>query len=225
MALNTKDALAAADLVVFSSDPLSTKYSNQSKNSTIILNAHNHERFAVAPRPKESASPQHPVFGYVGTLGSWFDWNLVIELSEQAPHSSIPLIGPVYTKPRRPLPSNIHLLGPMSNSQAISHMRGFSAGLIPFKINELTDYVDPIKYYEYRTLGLPVFSSSFGQMRERGPNNGVWKMSSGEIGSLLVDFANQLPPGNSSNSSHVPDWSSRLSASKLADLLDSQNRR
>jgi hypothetical protein len=56
-------------------------------------------------------------------------------------------------------------------------MQSFSVGLIPFKQTDLTASVDPIKYYEYRALGLPVISTSFGEMTLRGKQNGVFLVS------------------------------------------------
>jgi hypothetical protein len=46
-------------------------------------------------------------------------------------------------------------------------MTQFNVGLIPFKETPLTSSVDPIKYYEYRALGLPVVSTAFGEMAFR----------------------------------------------------------
>jgi len=46
-------------------------------------------------------------------------------------------------------------------------MQDFDIGLIPFKKNDLTASVDPIKYYEYRALGLPIISTDFGEMSFR----------------------------------------------------------
>ena len=53
-------------------------------------------------------------------------------------------------------------------------MTEFAVGLIPFKRNDLTRFVDPIKYYEYRALGLPVVSSAFGEMTNRRDTPGVF---------------------------------------------------
>ena len=53
-------------------------------------------------------------------------------------------------------------------------MQGFSAGLIPFIKNELTASVDPIIYYEYFVLGLPVLSTRFGEMALREGSPGVF---------------------------------------------------
>jgi hypothetical protein len=47
-------------------------------------------------------------------------------------------------------------------------------GLIPFKKTDLTASVDPIKYYEYRALGLPILSTRFGEMALRESQKGVF---------------------------------------------------
>ena len=53
-------------------------------------------------------------------------------------------------------------------------MSVFDVGLIPFKRTELTAYVDPIKYYEYRAMGLPVLSTDFGEMHFHQREPGVF---------------------------------------------------
>ncbi|WP_434603675.1 hypothetical protein [Pseudomonas sp. R1-7] len=75
---------------------------------------------------------------------------------------------------RLPPPANIKLLPECSHASAIAAMATFSVGLIPFKLNRLTASVDPIKYYEYRALGLPVLCTRFGEMALRDKEPGVW---------------------------------------------------
>ena len=52
----------------------------------------------------------------------------------------------------------------MAQHEIGSFLKRFDLGLIPFKQTELTDAVDPIKYYEYRAAGLPVLSASLAEM-------------------------------------------------------------
>lgn len=117
-----------------------------------------------------------PVLGYVGTIGRWFDWDLVVSLAEKNPSMCIRLIGPTYAPPPPSLSSNVELLPPCDHASAVKAMQEFSIGLIPFKLTDLTASVDPIKYYEYRALGLPVLSSPFGEMALRGGEKGVFLM-------------------------------------------------
>jgi hypothetical protein len=106
-------------------------------------------------------------FGYVGTLGAWFDWRWLAELAAAWPERAIEIHGPVFRQPNVGLPSNVRLHPPLAHDQALKTMAGFGAGLIPFLSNELTESVDPVKYYEYRGLGLPVIATPFGEMRQR----------------------------------------------------------
>jgi glycosyltransferase involved in cell wall biosynthesis len=123
-----------------------------------------------------------PVFGYVGTLGSWFDWEAVIAIANDNPGAVVRLIGPAFCPPPQNLPRNIELLPPQPHAQAMEAMADFDVGLIPFQRNSLTESVDPIKYYEYRAMGLPVISTRFGEMRYRTTDPGVF----------LADTADEL---------------------------------
>lgn len=114
------------------------------------------------------------VLGYVGTIGEWFDWDWLIALARNRPDNVVRLIGPVFSPPVRQLPSNIGILPPCNHASALEAMSNFDVGLIPFKQNQLTAAVDPIKYYEYRALGLPVVSTRFGEMALRGKEIGTY---------------------------------------------------
>ena len=120
-----------------------------------------------APACVRRARAAFPNFGYIGTLGPWFDWRWLAELATAWPDRQVEIHGPVYRAPDVALPANVHLLPPLPHEQALAKMSTFAAGLIPFLRNELTDSVDPVKFYEYRALGLPVVSTAFGEMRER----------------------------------------------------------
>lgn len=126
------------------------------------------DRLPVATAP----APSGP-FGYVGTVAAWFDWDWVIDLASAWPDRRVEIHGPVFMPPSKALPPNV-VLGPaMPHGEALLKMQTFSAGLIPFLRNDLTDAVDPVKFYEYRGLGLPVLSTPFGEMRHRGDEPGV----------------------------------------------------
>jgi len=91
----------------------------------------------------------------------------------------------------KPLPKNIELLPACDHMSAIKAMQDFSIGLIPFKKNELTDSVDPVKYYEYRALGLPVLSTRFGEMELRDCELGVFLMDADtDLNTLVKDALN-----------------------------------
>ncbi|MBB5608023.1 MULTISPECIES: glycosyl transferase [unclassified Janthinobacterium] len=163
---------ALAGQVTVSSSLLARRFADCGERLHLALNACAFETLpppdALPPRPEQ------PVLGYVGTIAQWFDWELVIALARANPDLPVRLIGPVFGAVPAQLPDNIELLPACEHRQAIRFMQSFSVGLIPFKRTTLTDSVDPIKYYEYRALGLPVLSTRFGEMAMREGEAGVF---------------------------------------------------
>jgi len=106
------------------------------------------------------------VFGYIGTVARWFDWDWLLVLADIFPDARVRIIGPVYTDLPENLPGNIELLPSCDHESAIKAMKHFSIGLIPFRKDQLTASVDPIKYYEYRAVGIPVIATAFGEMMQ-----------------------------------------------------------
>jgi hypothetical protein len=166
-----EDAVAAeVDLVVASSTFLAEKFARRGLRVERVLNA-----CTTAHLPAWQPATKSPiVLGYLGCLGHWFDWPLVMRLARQCPDARIELIGPRAVGPPAALPHNIRLLPPCNQRDAGRHLARFSVGLIPFHNNALTAGVDPIKFYEYRACGLPVLSTRFGEMATRGPEEGVY---------------------------------------------------
>jgi hypothetical protein len=61
----------------------------------------------------------------------------------------------------------VELHPPVAHDEALALAAGFDVGIVPFKDTPLTRCVDPLKYYEYRGLGLPVLATSFGELRHK----------------------------------------------------------
>jgi hypothetical protein len=133
-----------------------------------------------------SDSGRHPVLGYVGTIDHWFDWEAVRGIALAFPTCTVRLIGPLLAPPMRSLPGNIDILPPCSMPGAMWAMQEFSVGIVPFKVNRLTASVDPIKYYEYRAMGLPVLSTEFGEMvYHASVDDGVFLFNMGNLKDVL----------------------------------------
>lgn len=166
-----RELAARCTRITVSSTALERRFASHSRKLSKALNA----CVTHGLPPVSAAAPAgRPVLGYVGTIGRWFDWGLVTALAEAAPEATVRLVGPVHAPPPGPLPGNVELAPPCGHAEALRHMTGFSAGLIPFRLTELSASVDPIKYYEYRSLGLPVLSTRFGEMALRGDDAAVF---------------------------------------------------
>lgn len=168
MAQREKELANHVSKMLVSSTELKQRWQGQ-PNLELALNACD-----LASLPSAKRNSDSRVLGYVGTIGAWFDWDLVISLAKAAPKFRVSLIGPVFSPPPGKLPPNIELRPPLPHPEAMKALLEFRAGLIPFKKTRLTKSVDPIKYYEYRAMGLPILSSDFGEMRFRRNEDGVF---------------------------------------------------
>ena len=173
-------------------------------------------QLATQEKPMQASSPKN-VLGYIGTIASWFDWEWVCTLAEARPYDEIRLIGPVFERVPDKLPGNINLLPACSHVEALKAMKQFRVGLIPFKKNELTASVDPIKYYEYRALGLPVISTDFGEMKLRVGEQGVFITHFLSDIPVMADSAIQfLEDESDANAFAIQNtWEARFDAAKL----------
>ncbi|ADC63061.1 glycosyltransferase [Allochromatium vinosum DSM 180] len=160
------------DIIWASSSKLKIRWEGFHNDVRLV---HNGLDLSVMPAMEQvSTKSTKRIFGYVGTIGSWFDWDWIRTLAESRPSDEIRLIGPVFEPPKTALPGNVAMLPACDHGLALKSMLQFDVGLIPFKSNALTASVDPIKYYEYRALALPVISTDFGEMHFRSDVPGVF---------------------------------------------------
>lgn len=159
---------------------------------------------------------QRRIFGYVGTIAQWFDWDLIRALAEVRPLDVVRIIGPLFNPPPFDLPANVELKPAVRHQEALKQMHQFDVALIPFKENPLTACVDPIKYYEYRAMGLPIMTTPFGEMRERRHEEGVFLFAELNL-EMLSEQALTFRMAPENRASFIADntWDSRFDRAGL----------
>jgi hypothetical protein len=170
-----REIARAVDVVVTSSSALWAKFSDLGSRRVMMYNAFEMSALPALP----IAANGRRVFGYVGCIGSWFDWSITARIARSFPEVPVHIVGPCFSHPPRDLPANVTLFPACPLQQAIEHFQTFSVGLIPFKRSPLTEGVDPVKYYGYRGMGLPVVSTRFGEMARRGVDAGAYLIDQG----------------------------------------------
>lgn len=115
---------------------------------------------AGASIPGDVAGIEHPVAGFVGGISDWVDVCLIGAAAQRMEQVNFVLIGPALTDVSclEQLP-NVKLLGQRPYTSLPAYVRFFDVCLIPFKINKLTESVNPIKLFEYLSAGKPVVST------------------------------------------------------------------
>ncbi|MFN3786143.1 MAG: hypothetical protein ACK4RS_04820, partial [Thiothrix sp.] len=185
----------------------------------------------LVPNALDAAGlPPHPpltrlrkegkVFGYIGTMSTWFDWTWVVHLANVRQADTVRLIGPIDDHYAGKLPNNIQLYPACHHSAALQAMQEFDVGLIPFKRNPVTDAVDPIKYYEYRALGLPVIATLFGEMYYHRLTSDTYISESLADIPMLAESALSTPRTIAATAEFIQQnsWESRFDATQLLTL-------
>ncbi len=154
--------LARADLIFATSTKLQEQKSGKKAQTFFLPHGVDFEHFRTVQGclvPEEMKDLPRPLLGMYGTLAPWVDSDLLVQVARAFPQASVVLIG---TRTDFPLPENVpnlHWLGARRYAELPRYAAHFDVGLIPFRRNELTTYVNPLKLLEYLALGLPVVST------------------------------------------------------------------
>ena len=111
--------------------------------------------------------PRKPVLGFFGSIARWLDFDLIDSVSRQAPEWQLEFIGnPDYVPRSMQEQDNITILPPVPFGELWRSVSHWAAAWIPFKINELTIGVNPLKVREYLAAGLPTHCTPLPEMRD-----------------------------------------------------------
>jgi len=111
--------------------------------------------------PQDIANLSGPRLGFFGVVDERMDYPLVAHLAESHPDWNVIIIGPFCkidpaTLPQRP---NLHWLGARDYGQLPAYVKGLDVCLMPFAINEATEFINPTKALEYMATGRPIVST------------------------------------------------------------------
>ena len=118
------------------------------------------------PVPADVASLSRPMIGYYGVIDERLDYALLRRLSAALPDVSVVMVGPVVKVAPDELPQahNIHWIGQRPYAELPSYVKRFDACLMPFALNEATEYINPTKTLEYMAAGKPIVSTAIADV-------------------------------------------------------------
>lgn len=164
-----KQAAHGADLIITTAPALQHQFSgNGFPKSFLVPNAANFELFHNAT----NEIPLHPkvkgiegkVMGYLGNIERRTDFNMLKKVLDILPDWQLLLVGPVE---RQYVPGEIfehkriHFIGPVPHGDAPSVVKRFDVSIIPFKCDQVSSGIYPLKLFEYMAAGKPVVSTNF----------------------------------------------------------------
>lgn len=133
--------------------------------------------------PADQEDLPKPRLGFYGVIDERFDTELLDKVAEMRPNWSFVMLGPVVKIADEDLPRrhNIHYLGGKTYEQLPSYLSGWDVALMPFAMNESTEFISPTKTPEYLAGGKPVVSTPIRDVvRHYGHLEGVQIASTAE---------------------------------------------
>jgi len=162
--------LEEADLVITSSSVLHHRLKPQRPDVILIPNGIDlgHFRPEVLKPIEDPLYPaMKPRIGFHGAIAEWFDDELLCEVANLRPGYEFILLGPVSIDIQHltRLPNITHQ-GVVDYETIPQHIAGFDVGILPFRINSMTNAVRPLKVLEYLAMGKPVVAVPLDEIKD-----------------------------------------------------------
>ena len=169
--------LKAADLVVTGGPRLYEAKRDANPNVLCVPSAVDAAHYAAARATADTATMARadalqgaiarPRLGFFGVIDERLDLDLVARVADADPAWQVVMVGPVAKIDPQALPrrANLHWLGQQPYALLPQLVAGWDVCLMPFAINESTEFISPTKTLEYMAAGKPIVSTPIHDVR------------------------------------------------------------
>jgi hypothetical protein len=112
----------------------------------------------AAGKPEDMKTIAGFTFGFVGALGDWVDFSLILQAAQKFPQFEFVLIGPLIGVDVSLLQKcpNIHFLGEKRKEDIPYYIKAMDVCLVPFRKIDRLDTINSNKLYQYIAMGKPI---------------------------------------------------------------------
>lgn len=147
--------ISSSKHVIVSAEKLKNKlinlYGLKEKFVTVIRNGYDSKLFEKYE--KFDTKLKHPSVSYIGTIDDWFDFESVVSYAKENNDVTFNIIGPINDKVKKEInkikEKNIIFWGPVEHNKVPKYIEDSDVLIMPFIVNDIIEYVDPVKMYEY----------------------------------------------------------------------------
>ena len=171
-----KKLIEKCDIVFTTSSNLYESKKSSAQNIFLVENVGDYGHFKMAQKkteciPRDFPPVNAPVIGFVGALDPYkVDYQLIEHIAFKKHNWIFVMIGAKQASEdqSRKLPeySNIFYLGRKIYKDLPKYISLFDICIIPYKINDYTRHVFPIKLFEYLSAGKPVVATALPSIRK-----------------------------------------------------------
>ena len=166
--------MAKVDEVFINSPAVMAKKGRLCSSATLTPNGVDFDAFATErPIPDDLAAIPRPRIGYTGFLKMQLDWELLFTVAQQNPQWSFVFVGKPLNQPgladamaRLDTLENVHFLGGKSSVELSAYPQHFDVCMLPYRVDDYTKYIDPLKLGEYMASGRPAVGTPILPLQE-----------------------------------------------------------
>ena len=166
--------MAGADEVFIHSPAVMARKGKFCKSATLTPNGVDFDAFAKErPLPEALAAIPGPRIGYSGFLKIQLNWDLLFDVAQKNPQWSFVFVGKPLDQPgladaltRIDALPNVHLIGGRSSVELSAYPQHFDVCMLPYRVDDYTKYIDPLKLGEYMASGRPAVGTPILPLQE-----------------------------------------------------------
>lgn len=158
-----KELIRRADVIFASSTGLldKVKISGTAARSLLVRNGVQGEK--IYPPEVQQRGTKYKI-GYFGTIAEWFDFSLLKDSLEKFPDIEYHLWGPVQNV-TVPQTEGLIWEGVVEHRHLAEKVRNMDCLIMPFILNDIISDVDPVKLYEYISMGKNIISVKYREVK------------------------------------------------------------
>lgn len=168
--INEKLTVLQSDMVISTSLSLQQKWANMKSSYLVtngvpqsLINQFNTDKGDLDPTIRSLGTS---IFGYFGAIERRIDYNLLRKVFSNNPQWKLVLAGvvePQYMDSALFQLPNVHLIRGYQYRELVKLINSVDVTIIPFKKDEASSGIFPLKVYEYLASGKPVVSTDFNE--------------------------------------------------------------
>jgi glycosyltransferase involved in cell wall biosynthesis len=155
--------LQNCDILIATSEKLLQSRGAQCQTAHLLSHGVDCEHFAhgseLSPMPQIATLPK-PVIGFFGIFDDRSDGDIITRLAREFTSGSVVIVGPV-DRDLHPFASlsNLYFFGSVSYQELPAWAAGFDVCILPYKVDESTLSINPLKLREYLATNKPVVAT------------------------------------------------------------------